>query len=67
LSELLDTCTDEQFKQVIIKLPEGWTATNETGNVVTKRQLEMAQWGSYKDDHNVLAFQQAILSTRPFP
>ena len=27
----------------------------------------MAQWGSYKDDHNVLTFQQAIISTRPFP
>jgi len=27
----------------------------------------MAQWGSYKDDHNVLTFQQAILSTRHHP
>ena len=27
----------------------------------------MAQWGSYKDDHRVLTFQHAIISTRPFP
>ena len=27
----------------------------------------MAQWGSYKDDHSVLTFQQTILSIRPFP
>jgi hypothetical protein len=67
MSELLATCTDEQYNTVIHHLPKGWTATNERGNVVTKRQLEMAQWGFYKDDHIVLTFQQAILSTRQHP
>ena len=34
---------------------------------VTKRQLEMAQWEAYKDDHSVLTFQQTILHTRQYP
>ena len=56
LSELLPTCIDEQFLEIIRQLQAGWTTTNGRGNTVTKRQLEMAQWGAYKDDHNVLTF-----------
>ena len=44
LSELLDTCTDAQYKDIIRRLPEGWSLTNDKGITVTKRQLEMAQW-----------------------
>ena len=62
--ELLSTCTDEQFVEIIRQLPVGWAATNERGNKVTKRQLEVAPWGAYKDNYNVLTFQLAILSTR---
>jgi len=58
------TCTDEEYTKVFHHLPEGWQATNYKGSTVTKRQLEMAQWGAYKDDHNALLFQQTILSTR---
>ena len=36
---------------------------NDRGAKVTKRQLEMAQWGAYKDDHIVLKFQQTITRT----
>jgi len=64
LSKLLATCTDEQYKEIIKHLPEGWSTMNDKGSNVTKRQLEMAQWGAYKDDHNVLTFQQIIMSTR---
>jgi len=42
LSEHLATCTDEQYNTVIYHLTKGWTATNERGNVVIKRQLEIA-------------------------
>ena len=45
-------------------MPEGWIATYDRGNIVTKRQLEIAQCRAYKDDHTVLKFQQAIMSTR---
>ena len=37
---------------------------NDRGNTVTKRKLEIAHWGAYKDDHSVLLFQQTIMSTR---
>ena len=67
LSELLDTCTDATYKDIIRRLPEGWSATNAKGITVTKRQLEMSQWGKHKDDHNVLTFQQTIMLTRQFP
>ena len=40
---------------------------NERGTRVTKRQLEMAHWGSYKDDHSVLTFQQTIMHTKQHP
>ncbi len=40
---------------------------NDKGITETKRQLEMAQWEAYKDDHNVLTFQQTIMLTRQFP
>jgi hypothetical protein len=45
LTELLATCTDEQFTCIIHSLPTGWNALNEKRNTVTKRQLEMAHWG----------------------
>jgi hypothetical protein len=68
LSELLDTCTDTQYKEIIKSLPAaGLSATNERGMTVTKRKLEMAQWKAYKDDHIVLTFQQTIMLTRQFP
>jgi hypothetical protein len=67
LSELLDTCTDAQYIEIIKNLPAEWTATNDRGMTVTKRQLEMAQWEAYKDDHNVLTLQQTIMLTRQFP
>ena len=34
---------------------------------VTKRQLEIAQWEAYKDDHSVLTFQQTIMLKRQLP
>jgi len=34
--------------------------------MVTKRQLEMAHWGEYKDDHSVLTFQQIIMHTKQY-
>jgi len=40
---------------------------NDRGTIVTKRQLEMAQWGAYKDDHSVLTFQQTIMHTKQYP
>jgi hypothetical protein len=58
LSELLETCTDAQYKDIIKRLPEDWSATNDKGITVTKRQLEMAQWGAYKD---------AVLDNMGFP
>jgi hypothetical protein len=67
LTKLLNSCTDEQYAQVIRQLPENWSALNEKGTSVTKRQLEMAHWGAYKDDHSVLTFQQTILQTRQHP
>jgi len=39
---------------------------NDKGTMVTKRQLEMAHWGVYKDDHSVLIFQQTIMITRQY-
>jgi len=45
-------------------LPEGWSVTNDKGSNVTKRQIEMAQWGVYKDDHSVVTFHKKISSTR---
>jgi hypothetical protein len=50
LSDLIAICTDLQYKEIIHHLPEGWTTKNDRGSIVTKRQLEMAQWGAYKDD-----------------
>ena len=40
---------------------------NDRGTTLTKRQLDMARWGAYKDDHNVLTFQQTIMLTRQYP
>jgi hypothetical protein len=67
MPELLDTCTDAQYIQIIKSLPTEWLATNDRGMTVTKRQLEMAQWEAYKDDHIVLTFQRTILHTRQYP
>jgi len=67
LKGLIDTYTDEQFKAAIKKLPEAWQDLNEKGIIVTKRQLLIAAWGEYKDDHGTLQFQEAILSTRAHP
>jgi hypothetical protein len=67
LSELLDTYTDKQYIEIIKNLPAGWSATNERDMPVTKRQLEMAQWEAYKDDHSVLTFQQTIMLTKQPP
>ena len=64
LTELLDTCTDTQYIDIIKSLPADWSATNERGITVTKRQLEMAQWEAYKEDHIVLTFQQTTMLTR---
>jgi hypothetical protein len=50
--QLLDTCTDEQYKEIINQLPAAWQATNEKGDRVTKSQLQMIIWEEYKDDHN---------------
>ena len=47
-------------------MPEGWIATKVRGNIVTKRQLEIANWGAYKDGHIVLKFQQTIMSIRQY-
>jgi hypothetical protein len=63
----LDTYTDEYYKVVINNLPKSWQDINEKGTLVTKRQLTMAALGEYKDDHNALVFQQAILNTRAHP
>jgi hypothetical protein len=67
LADLLATGTDEQYTQIIHQLPEGWSTANDRGTRVTKRQLEMAHWGAYKDDHNALTFQQTIMHTRQYP
>jgi hypothetical protein len=67
LKNLLDTYTGEQFKAVIMKQPKAWQEINEKGTIVTKRQLLMAVWGEYKDDHNALQFHEAVLSTRAHP
>ena len=64
---LMDTYTDDMYKVVIHNLPELWHDINEKGTLATKRQLTMAAWGEYKDDHNALLFQQAILNTRAHP
>ncbi len=61
---LMVTCTDEQYKANIKNLPESWQDVNEKGTEVTKRQLVMAAWGEYKNDHNALLFQETILNTR---
>jgi hypothetical protein len=61
LVELLDTYTDEQFKTTINNLlPDSWQDINKKGTIVTKRQLKMATWGEYKDDHIALLFQTTI-------
>jgi hypothetical protein len=67
LAELLDTYTNEQFKTSINNLPDSWQDINDKGTIVTKRQLKMATWGEYKDDHSALLFQTTILNTRPHP
>ena len=67
MTELLDKCTDSQYIQIIKSLPTDWSATNDRGMTVTKRQLEMAQWEAYKGDHNVLTFQQTIMLTKHIP
>jgi hypothetical protein len=67
LTGLLATCTDEQFTEIIHRLSTCWTALNDRGNTVTKRKLEIAQWGAYRDDHNALAFQQTRMLTRQYP
>ena len=67
LTDLLNTCTDEQYAQIIHQLLDDWSAMNDRGTRVTKRQLEMAHWGAYKDDHIVLTFQQTIMLTRQIP
>jgi hypothetical protein len=56
LKGLLDTYTDEQYKATIQKLPEAWQDLKEKDTVVTKRQLLIAVWGEYKDDHNAVQF-----------
>ena len=63
----MDTCTDAEYIQIIKSLPTDLSATNDRGMTVTKRQLEMAQWEAYKDDHNVLTLQQTIMLTRQIP
>jgi len=40
---------------------------NDRVTTVAKRQLEIAQWGAYKDNHDVLAFQQTMMHTRQYP
>ena len=67
LTKLLATCSDEQYIKVINQFQEGWSCMNDKGTKVTKRQIEMAQWGAYKDDHIVLTFQQTIMNTRQCP
>ena len=56
LADLLTTCTDEQYAQIIHQLLDDWSAMNDRGTRVTKRKLEMAHWEAYKDDHSVLTF-----------
>ncbi len=58
---------DEQYTEVIYQLPEAWQELDDNGDIFTERQLQMALWEAYKDDHNALQFQQAILSTRQHP
>ncbi len=67
LTGLLDTYTDEQYTSFRRNMPNAWQNVNEKGTVVKKRQLLMAAWGEYKDDHNALQFQVAILNTIPYP
>jgi hypothetical protein len=67
LKNILDTYTDKQFKAVIKKLPEPWQEIDKKDTLVSKRQLQMAVWGEYKDDLNALQFQEAIMSTRAHP
>jgi hypothetical protein len=67
LTGLIDTYTDEQFTTIIKTLPKGWQEVNEKSTIVKKRQLLMAAWGEYKDDHSALQFQEAILNTKPHP
>jgi len=67
LEMLLDTCTDTQFAKVIQDLPATWQSHNLKGDNITKRMLKKTSWGAYRDDHNILAFQHAILSTKPHP
>ena len=67
LTGLLDTYTNEQYKAVINNLPESWQYIDEKGTLVTKRQLTMAVWGEYKDDHSALLFQEAMLNTKAHP
>jgi hypothetical protein len=56
LTDLLDTRKDEQYAKFIHQLPEGWQEINDKRSTVAKRQLQMSQWGAYKDDHNTLLF-----------
>ena len=67
LTEFLDTYTDEQYKAIINNMPDLWQDINEKGTLVTKRQLKMAAWGEYKDDHSALLFQITILNTKAHP
>jgi hypothetical protein len=56
LKKLLHTYTDEKCKEVIKNLPQAWQEINEKGTIFTKRQLQVAVWGEYKDDHIALQF-----------
>jgi hypothetical protein len=67
ITDLHDTCTKEQYTEVIHLLSEGWQTINDKGSTVTKPKLKMSQWEAYKDDHITLLFQQVILSTRQHP
>jgi hypothetical protein len=67
LEKLLDACTDTQFAGVIHDLPEIWQSRNLKSNIITKRMLRKTTWGAYRDDHIILTFQEAIMSTKPHP
>ncbi len=36
LTQLLDTYTDEQYKEILKQIPKAWQETNGKGDIVTK-------------------------------
>jgi hypothetical protein len=61
----LDTCTFTEFTYRIQQLPINSQDINNKGTLITKRQLSMSHWASYKTDERISHFQTAVMQAYP--